>query len=114
MQITITNDGIEATEALKQTISDKFKKRLNRITDETTFVHITLSKENLEQIAKALMHVHGTEFYARAESEDLYAAIDDLLDKLELQINKHKQKEQEKRRAKSEPLDIEKDISKEL
>ncbi|MES2998595.1 MAG: ribosome-associated translation inhibitor RaiA [Pseudomonadota bacterium] len=101
MQITITNDGIEVTDALKQYIVDKCK-RLERITTKTTEIHVTLSLENLEQVAKALVHAHGTEFYARAESEDLYATIDDLIDKIELQINKHKQKEKEKRRDKSE------------
>jgi putative sigma-54 modulation protein len=101
MQITITNDGIEVTDALKQYILDKFK-RLERITTTTTAVHVTLSLENLEQVAKGLVHAHGTEFYARAESEDLYAAVDDLIQKIELQINKHKQKEKEKRRDKSE------------
>ena len=101
MQITITNDGIEVTEALKQLIVEKFK-RLERITTKTTAIHVTLSLENVEQVAKALVHAHGTEFYARAEAENLYAAIDDLIDKIEQQINKHKQKEKEKRRDKSE------------
>jgi putative sigma-54 modulation protein len=114
MQIEITNDGIEATEALKQIILDKFNKHLGRITDETTLVHVTLSKENLEQVVKALIHDHGIKFYADSKAKDLYAAIDDLLGKLESQLSKHKQKEQEKRRDNSEQFDIEKDNSKEL
>src|SRR5436189_6194176 len=101
MQITITNDGIEVTDALKQHILDKFK-RLDRILTKATSIHVTLSIENLEQVAKALVHAHGTEFYASAESEDLYKAIDDLIDKIELQANKHKQKEKEKRHDSSE------------
>ncbi|MDQ8039144.1 MAG: ribosome-associated translation inhibitor RaiA [Rickettsiella sp.] len=107
MQITITNDGIKVTGALKQHIDDKFK-RLERITSKTTAVHITLSLENLQQVAKALVNEHGIEFYARSESEDLYSAIDALIDKLELQINKHKKKEKEKRHDKSENFDIDK------
>jgi putative sigma-54 modulation protein len=114
MQITITNDGIEVTEALKKYISDKFKNRLEHLTNKTPSVHVTLSLENLEQVAKALMHAHGTEFYARAESKDLYAAIDDLVDKMEQQINKHKQKEKEKRRDKSEHFNAEEDGPHEL
>ena len=113
MEITITNDGIRVTRALKKYILDKFK-RLEHITNKTPSVHVTLSLENLEQVAKALMHAHGTEFYARAESKDLYAAIDDLIDKMELQINKHKQKEKEKRRDKSEHFNVEDDETKEL
>jgi putative sigma-54 modulation protein len=101
MQITITNDGIELTEALKQLILDKFK-RLERITTKATMIHVTLSLENLEQVAKALVHAHGIEFYASAQSENLYESIDDLIDKIEHQINKHKQKEKEKRHDQTE------------
>lgn len=101
MQITITDDGIKVTDALKQYILDKFK-RLERITHKTTMIHITLSLENLDQIAKALVHTHGTEFYASAKNESLYPAIDDLIDRIEQQINKHKQKIKEKRHDRSE------------
>jgi len=101
MQITITDDGIKVTDALKQYILDKFK-RLERITHKTTAIHITLSLENLDQVAKALVHTHGTEFYASAENENLYSAIDNLIDRIEQQINKHKQKFKEKRHDRSE------------
>jgi putative sigma-54 modulation protein len=101
MQITITDDGIKVTNALKEKILDKFK-RLERITHKTTTVHITLSIENLDQIVKALVHTHGTEFYASAKNESLYTAIDDLIDRIEQQINKHKQKIKEKRHDRSE------------
>lgn len=101
MQITITDDGIKVTDALKQYILEKFK-RLDRITHKTTTIHVTLSLENLNQVAKALVDTHGTEFYASAKNESLYPAIDDLIDKIELQINKHKQKIKEKRHDRSE------------
>ncbi|WP_218814051.1 ribosome hibernation-promoting factor, HPF/YfiA family [Rickettsiella endosymbiont of Dermanyssus gallinae] len=100
MQITITDDGIKVTDALRQHI-DKFN-RLDHILTKATSIHVTLSVENLEQVAKALVHAHGTEFYARAESTDLYTAIDDLIDKIEQQVNKHKQKQKEKRHDSSE------------
>lgn len=81
MQITITDDGIKVTDALKQYILDKFK-RLERITHKTTAIHVTLSLENLDQVVKALVHAHGTEFYASASNENLYQAIDELIDKI--------------------------------
>ncbi|EDP45670.1 ribosome hibernation-promoting factor, HPF/YfiA family [Rickettsiella grylli] len=106
MQITITDDGIKVTDALKQYILDKFK-RLERITHKTSTLHITLSLEHLDQVAKALMHTHGNEFYARAKNENLYTAIDELIDKIEQQINKHKLKSKEKRHDRSEKYDPE-------
>jgi ribosome hibernation promoting factor len=101
MQITITDGGIKVTESLKNNILDKFK-RLERITHKTTAIHITLSLENLDQIAKAQVRTHGTEFNAHAKNKDLYSAIDDLIDKIKRQINEHKQKIKEKRHDSSE------------
>jgi putative sigma-54 modulation protein len=98
MQITITDDGIKVTEALRQYILDKFK-RLDRITTESATLHITLSLEHVEQVAKGLLHTHGTEFYASAQAESLYPALDELVDKIEQQVNKHKEREKEKRRS---------------
>lgn len=112
MQITITNTGIKVTEALKEYILDKFK-RLEHITNNTPSVHVTLSLENLEQVAKASIHAHGRDFHASAESKDLYAAIDKLIDRIELKINKHKQKEKEKRHDKSGHFKVEDDDTKE-
>ncbi|WP_010598798.1 ribosome hibernation-promoting factor, HPF/YfiA family [Rickettsiella massiliensis] len=98
MQITITDDGIKVTEALRQYILDKFK-RLERITTESAALHITLSLEHVEQVAKGLLHTHGAEFYASAKAESLYPALDELVDKMEQQVNKHKEREKEKRRS---------------
>ena len=44
------------------------------------------------QKAEATVHVAGADLFAHAESEDMYAAIDALADKLDRQLIKHKQK----------------------
>jgi putative sigma-54 modulation protein len=51
-----------------------------------------LSVEKLNQIAEATLHVNGGELFANSEHTDMYAAIDTLLDKLDRQIIKHKDK----------------------
>ena len=51
----------------------------------------------LRQIAEATIHIPGTELHAKAESEDMYAAVDGLVDKLDRQLIKHKEKLQERR-----------------
>ena len=38
------------------------------------------------------MHIAGKDIFAAAESEDMYAAIDALADKLDRQLIKHKEK----------------------
>ena len=51
-----------------------------------------LSVDKLIQKAEATVHVSGKDFFANSESEDLYAAIDQLSDKLDRQLIKHKEK----------------------
>ncbi|MNV90277.1 Ribosome hibernation promoting factor [compost metagenome] len=51
-----------------------------------------LSVEKVQQIAEATVHVNGGELHATSEDENMYAAIDTLIDKLARQLNKHKDK----------------------
>ena len=72
-------------------VTQKFV-RLERHYDHITNVHVVLSVEKLIQKAEATVHTSGAELFADATSEDLYAAIDALVDKLDRQIVKHKEK----------------------
>ena len=58
-------------------------------------VHVVLAVEKLVQKAEATVQVNGASLFAREESEDLYAAIDGMVDKLDRQVIKHKEKVQE-------------------
>lgn len=46
----------------------------------------------MTQIAEATLNVNGGELHATSEAEDMYAAIDGLIDKLARQLTKHKDK----------------------
>ena len=46
----------------------------------------------LRQKAESTLHLSGADIHAMAEEEDMYAAIDLLVDKLDRQILKHKEK----------------------
>jgi putative sigma-54 modulation protein len=91
MQISVTGHHLDITDSLKDYVSDKFAK-LERHFDHVTNVHVILSLEKQRQKAEATMHVSGGNIFADAESEDMYAAIDALTDKLDRQIVKHKEK----------------------
>ena len=91
MQLSITGHHIDVTEPLKAYVTEKLEK-LNRHSDQITNVHVVLSVEKLEQRAEANVHVAGAELFADATTEDLYAAIDLLSDKLDRQLIKHKEK----------------------
>ncbi len=91
MQLSITGHHIDVTDSLRAYVTNKFV-RLERHYERMTNVHVVLSVEKLIQKAEATIHTSGAELFADATSEDLYAAIDALVDKLDRQIVKHKEK----------------------
>jgi putative sigma-54 modulation protein len=91
MQLTISGHHLEITNPLKEYVENKLE-RLQRHFDQITTTHVTLTVEKMVQRAEANIHVAGGDLFAHAESEDMYAAIDALADKLDRQLLKHKQK----------------------
>lgn len=91
MQINITGHHIDVTPALRAFTEEKLDK-LERHFDQIKSINVVLTVEKLRQIAEATVHVAKGELHATSESEDLYAAIDTLIDKLERQLIKHKEK----------------------
>ena len=91
MQITVSGHHVEVTPALREYVTNKLAK-LQRHFDNITNTDVTLSVEKLVQKAEATVHVAGADLFATCESEDMYAAIDSLTDKLDRQLIKHKEK----------------------
>ncbi len=91
MQITVKSRNIELTESLKGFVNEKFSK-LERQAEGVKEILVTLSVEKLEQKAEAVVEVVGDTYHTEAVGEDLYAAIDVLLDKVVRIIVKHKEK----------------------
>ncbi|MEC6824249.1 ribosome hibernation promoting factor [Photobacterium piscicola] len=91
MQINITGHHVDVTDSLREYVSTKFNK-LERFFDKINTVQVILNVEKLQQIAEATLHINSGEIHAKADSENMYAAIDELTDKLVRQLNKHKDK----------------------
>ncbi len=91
MQITIQGVGLKVTDALSDFVNDKFKK-LDRKAELINAVTVTLTVEKLDQIAKADIAVTGSNLHAEASAENMYEAIDALIDKVDRQIVKYKEK----------------------
>ena len=91
MQITISGHHVEVTPALREYVLSKME-RLQRHFDSITNTDVTVIVEKMVQKAEATIHVSGADLFATAESEDMYAAIDLLVDKLDRQLIKHKEK----------------------
>lgn len=91
MQINITGHRLDVTPAIRAFTEEKFDK-LERHFDQITSINVVFDVEKLRQIAEATVFVAKGELHASSESEDLYAAIDTLIDKLDRQLIKHKEK----------------------
>ena len=91
MQLDVTGHHVEVTPALKDYVQTKLE-RIERHFDHVTDVHCILTVEKLRHKAEATVQVSGGRLYADATEEDMYAAIDGLIDKLDRQVKKHKEK----------------------
>jgi len=91
MQINIAGHHIELTNSLRDYVESKLEK-LERHFDQVVDVNVILSVEKLRQKAEATVHLSGTNVFAEDTQEDMYAAIDGLIDKLDRQVKKHKEK----------------------
>ena len=95
MQLNITGHHVELTESMKEYVGNKLTK-LERHIDGITNVQVTLSVQKQRQIAEATLHISGADIHGTAEQDDMYAAIDMLVDKLDRQILKHKETQVER------------------
>jgi putative sigma-54 modulation protein len=91
MQINMTGHHVDLTPALRDYLDTKLQK-LERHFDQIGTVQATLSVEKDRQKAEVSMHITGAQLFADAEHDDMYAAIDLMVDKLDRQLLKHKEK----------------------
>ena len=87
MQINLTGHHVDLTDSLRDYVESKLGK-LERHFDQVVDVQVILSVEKLRQKAEATVHVSGTNLYADDTQEDMYG----LIDKLDRQVKKHKEK----------------------
>jgi putative sigma-54 modulation protein len=89
MQMTITGHHVEVTAALRAYVTEKMQ-RLSRHFDQVTSINVILKVEKLEQMAEASVNAGGRTIFANETAEDMYAAIDGLIDKLDKQVRRLK------------------------
>ena len=98
MNLNISGHHIEVTPAIRNYVVAKLE-RVTRHFDSVIDVSVIVSVEKLKQKAEVTVHLSGKDIYVESIDEDLYAAIDILADKLDRQIQKHKQKVQDHHRG---------------
>jgi putative sigma-54 modulation protein len=109
MQIDITFKNIESTDALKDYATKRLSK-LDKFIDRPSEIHVVLSVEKRRHKADVTLSADGVMINAVEITEDMYSAIDMVMDKLDRQVKKHKEKLQGKKgqsKAQFTPEEIE-------
>ncbi len=91
MQLTITGHQLEVTDPIREYIETKFE-RIKRHFDQVLNAHVILNVEKVRHKSEATMHIGGKDFFAESTEDHLYKSIDLLVDKLDKQIRRHKDK----------------------
>jgi putative sigma-54 modulation protein len=91
MNIHLTGHQIAVTPAIREYVDAKLQ-RITHHFDQVIDVNVVMSVEKLEHQVEATVHVRGKDIFCESTAQDMYAAIDGLVDKLDRTILKHKEK----------------------
>lgn len=96
MKIKITGRHIDVSERLKDYAEKKIAK-LEKHFQQLIDIHLILYVEKLDHVAELTISGDSVQFHAREKSSDLYSALDLLIDKIENQISRFKEKIQSRK-----------------
>ena len=91
MNLHLTGHHVEITPAIREYVTGKLE-RINRHFDHVIEVNVVMTVEKLDQRIEANVHLSGKDIHVQAHDGDMYAAIDGLIDKLDRQVIRHKER----------------------
>ena len=99
MNLTISGHHLEVTPSLREYVLTKLERvmrHFDQVVDVTVLLSVEKQKEkDRRQRAEINVHVKGKDIFVENAHEDLYAAIDQLMDKLDRQVCRYKDKVQD-------------------
>jgi putative sigma-54 modulation protein len=99
MNLKISGHHLELTPALREYVENKLeriKRHFDNVIDVTVILAVdSLTEKEKRQRAEINLHLRGKDLHVESEAQDMYAAIDLLMDKLDRQVLKHKNKIQD-------------------
>jgi putative sigma-54 modulation protein len=110
MNLTISGHHLDVTPALREYVVSKLD-RVTRHFDQVVDINVLLTVEKQKekerrQRAEVTLRVKGKDIFVEQAHEDLYAAIDQLMDKLDRQVCRHKEILQDHHHASAKRLDL--------
>ena len=91
MNLNLTGNHLDITPAIRDYVVAKLD-RITRHFDHVIDVQVVMSVAKLRHKIEANLHTRGKDIHVEAVELDMYAAIDALIDKLDRQVVKHKEK----------------------
>jgi putative sigma-54 modulation protein len=92
VKVSVTFRHTQPTAALKRYAEEKIH-RIGKYFSRPLEAHVILSVDAKDlQVAEVELHTHGNVIHGKEQTEDLYSAIDLMIDKLERQVKKLKEK----------------------
>ena len=99
MNLTISGHHLDVTPALREYVThklDRVIRHFDHMVDVKVLLSVVKQKEKEKrQHAECSIHVKGNDLFAESSHEDLYAAVDVLVDKLDRQVVRHKDRMQD-------------------
>lgn len=102
MQVTVTFRHMDTSDTLRLYVVEKSEK-LAKFLAEPIDIHWTLSVEKIRYVADVTVTANGVAIKAQGDTQDMYAAIDAAIDRLDIQVRKHKEKVKDHKPHTDEP-----------
>ena len=91
MNLHLTGHHVDITPSIREYVVSKLS-RIERHFDHVIDVNVFMTVEKLDQRIEANVHLSGKDIHVQAHDADMYAAIDGLMDKLDRQVLRHKER----------------------
>ncbi len=102
MHFTIDGRNVEITDAIQDYVEKRLMK-LKKYFPRAVDVHVVLFTQKFNQGVEVTINASGLAIHGEEISEDLYASIDKVVDKLGVQLRKHKEKLKEHHKKEPRP-----------
>jgi putative sigma-54 modulation protein len=102
MQVAVTFRHMKTHEGVKAYVKEKVEK-LRKYLENPREVHVVLAVEKFRHIAEITVVADGGIFNSQGRDNDLYAAVDQMVDKMERQVRERREKARQKRANASSP-----------
>ena len=91
MNLHLTGHHVEITPAIREYVTSKIA-RINRHFEHVIDVNVIMTVEKMDQKIEASVHLSGKDIHVQSNDADMYAAIDSLIDKLDRQVLRYKER----------------------